>query len=190
MLVQLFILLFFKLPALLVRKSDDNPVILVSKGGSEKAFIITQELLGWSMKCCLFLFPNLLHSYLISLIAKPCGNYISDRASCPTLKKNRQTTVSMVSDTAAHPLKAVLLLVAEIWALRMCERLKVRLFVSGLFFHFHLVLTMCWSSPRLLKLKKYLSQTKKDFSMMVSVLFLKQCFLTKFFYAKRIKYIF
>lgn len=39
----------------------------------------------------------------------------------------------MVSDTAAHPLKAVLLLVGEIQALRMCERLKVRLF-QGCFF--------------------------------------------------------
>lgn len=47
----------------------------------------------------------------------------------------------MVSDTAAHPLKAVLLLVGEIQALRMCERLKVRLFVSGLFFHLALTIT-------------------------------------------------
>lgn len=45
----------------------------------------------------------------------------------------------MVSDTAVHPLKAVLLLVGKLQVLRMCERLKVRLFVSGLFFHFHLV---------------------------------------------------
>lgn len=48
----------------------------------------------------------------------------------------------MVSDTAAHPLKADLLLVGEIQALRMCQRLKVRLFVSGLFFHFHLMFTI------------------------------------------------
>lgn len=61
-----------------------------------------------------------------------------------SLKKNRQTTVSMVSDTAAHPLKAVLLLVGEIQALRVCERLKVRLFCFRVVFFVFVLCLLKW----------------------------------------------
>lgn len=76
----------------------------------------------------------------------------------------------MVSDTAVHPLKAVLLLVGQIQVLGMYERLKVRLFVLGLFFQFHLVHAIAGRVfSRLSELNRYFSQPHEDFSTILGI---------------------